>query len=233
MVLAVGVLPPRSEGPLYFALLILWLLMTWWRKEPGHLQQWYWPSSLRKCQAILFGWFLQKSVKLFCCFTHLFLKWWNFFKSKWYGLCNIRKAFACNVGKTTLSVYLIEARPHFYQTRWAWSVDQGSNKNHSPAYNFAPTVTKFCVMWEGLSLPHDTKFGNCRCKIVDSRAFPSWSLIHGLRWSGLIKAEPGDTYMCNWTGSSLVHIMACHLFGAKPLPEPIMTSCQLDPWQQS
>ena len=80
--------------------------------------------------------------------------------------------------------------PHFYQTRSAWSMNQGSNKNHSPAYNFAPTVTKFCVMWEGLSLPHDTKFGNCRCKIVDSRAFPSWSLIHGLRWSGLIKAEP-------------------------------------------
>ena len=86
--------------------------------------------------------------------------------------------------------------PHFYQTRSAWSVDQGSNKNHSPAYNFAPTVTKFCVMWEGLSLPHDTKFGNCRCRIVDSRAFPSWSLIHGLRWSGLIKAEPG-TLSCS------------------------------------
>ena len=45
-------------------------------------------------------------------------------------------------------------------------------------------------MWEGLSLPHDTKFGNCRGKIVDSRAFPSWSLIHGLSWSGLINAEP-------------------------------------------
>ena len=78
----------------------------------------------------------------------------------------------------------------FYQSRSAWSVDQGPNKNHSPAYNFAPTVTQFCVMWEGLSLPHDTKFGNCRCTIVDNRAFPSWSLIHGLCWSGLIKAEP-------------------------------------------
>ena len=43
-----------------------------------------------------------------------------------------------------------DTRPHFYQTRSAWSVDQGSNENHSPAYNFAPTVTKFCVMWEGL-----------------------------------------------------------------------------------
>ena len=46
-------------------------------------------------------------------------------------------------------------------------------------------------MWEGLSLPHDTKFGNCRCKIVDSRSFHSWSLIHGLRWSGFIKVGPG------------------------------------------
>ena len=82
------------------------------------------------------------------------------------------------------------ARLCFYQTRSAWSRDQGSNKNHSPAYNFALTVTKFCVMWEGLSLPHDTKFGNCRCKIVDSRKLPIWSLIHGSSWSGLIKAEP-------------------------------------------
>ena len=95
--------------------------------------------------------------------------------------------------KPSISWYCIQSWPHFYQTRSAWSVDQGSNKNHSPAYNFAPTVTKFCVMWEGLSLPHDTKFGNCRCKIVDSRAFPNWSLIHGLRWSGLIKAEPAVT----------------------------------------
>ena len=76
-------------------------------------------------------------------------------------------------------------------------MDQGSNKNHSPAYNFTPAVTKFCVMWEGLSLPHDTKFGNCRCKLVDSRSFHSWSLIHGLRWSGLIKVGPGEYTWCN------------------------------------
>ena len=88
--------------------------------------------------------------------------------------------------------------------RSAWSVDQGSNKNHSPAYNFAPTVTKFCVMWEGLSLPHDTKFGKCRCKIVDSRSFPSWSLIHGLRWSGLIKVGPGGQQQETSTGESLI-----------------------------
>ena len=85
------------------------------------------------------------------------------------------------------------ARPQFYQTRSAWSMDQGSNENHSPVNSFAPTVTKYCVMWEGQALPHDTKFGNCRDKIVDSRAFLSWSLIHGSSWSGLIKVGPGQS----------------------------------------
>ena len=70
-------------------------------------------------------------------------------------------------------------------------MDQGSTMKRSAVHNFVPTVTKFCVMWEGLSLPHDTKFGNSRCEIVGSRVIFIWSLIHGLRWSGLIKAEPG------------------------------------------
>ena len=74
-------------------------------------------------------------------------------------------------------------------------MDQGSTMKRSAVHNFAPTVTKFCVMWEGHALPHDTKFGNSKCEIVGRRVIFIWSLIHGLRWSGLIKAEPG----CVWT----------------------------------
>ena len=70
-------------------------------------------------------------------------------------------------------------------------MDQGSTKKYSAVHNVAPTVTKFCVMWEGLSLPHDTKFGNCRGAIVDRRVIFIWSLIHGSSWSGLIKVGPG------------------------------------------
>ena len=81
--------------------------------------------------------------------------------------------------------------PQFYQTRSAWSMDQGSTKKRSAVHNFVSTVTKFCVMWEGLSLPHDTKFGNCRGAIVDRRVIFIWSLIHGSSWSGLIKLGPG------------------------------------------
>ena len=81
--------------------------------------------------------------------------------------------------------------PQFYQTRSAWSMDQGSTKKRSAVHNFVPTVTKFCVMWEGLSLPYDTKFGNCRGAIVDRRVIFIWSLIHGSSWTGLIKVGPG------------------------------------------
>ena len=70
-------------------------------------------------------------------------------------------------------------------------MDQGSTRKRSAVHNFAPTVTKFCVMWEGQTLPHDTKFGNSRCEIVGRRVIFIRSLIHGLSWSGLIKAEPG------------------------------------------
>ena len=67
----------------------------------------------------------------------------------------------------------------FYQTRPTWSMDQGSTNKGSVVHNFVPTVTKFCVMWEGLSFPHDTKFGNCRGAICwqesDSHLkFDSW-----------------------------------------------------------
>ena len=128
-----------------------------------------------------FAWYLTYFARLSA--QQLLTGLWHWNKVPWIVRCLVSR-------------HNLLSRPHFYQTRSAWSVDQGSNKNHSPAYNFAPTVTKFCVMWEGLSLPPDTKFGNCRCKIVDSRSFPSWSLIHGLRWSGLIKVGPVGSIAC-------------------------------------
>ena len=36
-------------------------------------------------------------------------------------------------------------------------------------------------------------------------------------------------YMRQWIGSALVQIMACRLFGAKPLSKPMLDYCQLDP----
>ena len=38
--------------------------------------------------------------------------------------------------------------------------------------------------------------------------------------------------MRQWTGSAFVKVMACRLFGAQPLPEPMRVYCQLDSWDQ-
>ena len=35
-----------------------------------------------------------------------------------------------------------------------------------------------------------------------------------------------------WTGSALIQVMAWRRTGAKPLPEPMLTYCQFDPWEQ-
>ena len=41
-------------------------------------------------------------------------------------------------------------------------------------------------------------------------------------------SAPSGTYMRQWTGSSLIQVKACRLFGAKQLPEPMPAYCQLD-----
>ena len=46
-------------------------------------------------------------------------------------------------------------------------------------------------------------------------------------------SSPGAAYMRRRTGSTLVQVMACRLFGAKPLPEPMMAYCQLDSLEQT
>ena len=49
----------------------------------------------------------------------------------------------------------------------------------------------------------------------------------------LIYSSPRSAaYMCQWIWSTLVQVMACRLFGAKPLSEPMLAYCQLDIWEQ-
>ena len=116
----------------------------------------------------------------------------TFWQSK--GLCWIRKPSSIVDVMDAADGVVRLPWPQFYQTRSAWSMDQGSTKKRSAVHNFVPTVTKFCVMWEGLSLPQDTKFGNCRDEIVDRRVIFIWSLIHGSSWSSLIKVGPGARF---------------------------------------
>ena len=55
---------------------------------------------------------------------------------------------------------------------------------------------------------------------------------HMTRRYSINSSPPSAAYMRQWTVWALVQVMACRLFGAKPLPEPMLAYCQLDPWEQ-
>ena len=63
--------------------------------------------------------------------------------------------------------------------------------------------------------------GSLRCIFLNENA---WILIISSKFV-LNSLRPSDAYMRRWTGSSLVQIMACRLFGAKPLSEPMLEYC--------
>ena len=54
-----------------------------------------------------------------------------------------------------------------------------------------------------------------------------WGVLH------INSYPPNVTYMRQWIGWVLVQIMACRLFGAKPLSKPMLGYGQLDPWGQT
>ena len=45
---------------------------------------------------------------------------------------------------------------------------------------------------------------------------------------------PPPSAVCRrqWTGSALVQVVGSRLFGAKPLPKPMLACCQLDSWEK-
>ena len=61
------------------------------------------------------------------------------------------------------------------------------------------------------------------------------SLDVGIHKGGgfLSSISPSAAYMCQLIGSALDQIMACRLFGAKPLSKPMLGYCQLDPREQT
>ena len=58
--------------------------------------------------------------------------------------------------------------------------------------------------------------------------FKWWLVAWGPLTFNLLR--PSGGYMRHWPESSLVWVMAWRLFGTKPLPEPMLTYCQVDPW---
>ena len=56
---------------------------------------------------------------------------------------------------------------------------------------------------------------------------------HNFNFSAIVIISPNAAYMNQWTWSTLVQVMDCRLFGAKPLPKPMLAYCQLNRWEQT
>ena len=76
----------------------------------------------------------------------------------------------------------------------------------------------FCVV----SLKYPNKQPRCRANLRHYATRDITSFSH-----------PSAAYMHQGTGLALVQIMACRMFGTKPLLETTLTYCQLDPQEQS
>ena len=75
------------------------------------------------------------------------------------------------------------------------------------------------------------KFPSQRTKIAGSVSI-AWRRHTRDMVSLFNSSPPSAAYMRQWIGSALVQIMACRLFGAKPLSKPMLGYCQLDPQEQ-
>ena len=92
---------------------------------------------------------------------------------------------------------------------------------------FEPEVT--CHQWnpKGLiEMKFATKISGIKCgKYFElANIFPEFKVDNS--------SSPCATHICQWTEWQLIQAMACRLFGAKPLPEPVLAYCQLESWEQ-
>ena len=55
--------------------------------------------------------------------------------------------------------------------------------------------------------------------------------ITGPQWVN--SSPPSAAHTSQWIRSALFQIMACHLLGAKPLTQPMVDYCWLDPYEQT
>ena len=81
--------------------------------------------------------------------------------------------------------------------------------------------TNFDEIWiKNAIFIEDNAFENVVCKLL--------SILCCVNSS-----PPSAAYMHQWIVSALFQLMACRLYGTKPLSEPMLDYYQLDPWEQS
>ena len=102
--------------------------------------------------------------------------------------------------------------------------------------NFYYDFTKVCSQgsnWQYSSIGSDNGAGQETSHYLNQWWLVYWRIyICVTRPQWVNSSSPNAAYMRQWIGSSLVQVMACHLFGAKLLREPVLAYWQLHSWRQ-
>ena len=102
---------------------------------------------------------------------------------------------------------------------------------HQPYFNSLWLVNQcWLIIWEVLwHSPEGNLTGNAQ-DIYPWYEFENyWSKDYNSIPRGQWVNPPNASYMHQWIGSALVQIMACPLFSTKPLSEPVLGYCQVNP----
>ena len=137
-----------------------------------------------------------------------------------------------NREKTHLGMTKRSLRPPNFQKRCFCLAEWWLNSTHRITENKTMSIWQFYRHWwhRKLSLRQPiVPAATTNCQIDDLL----FSMMGRLFLATFLNSSPPSAaYIRQWIGSALVQVMACRLFGAKPLPEPMLTCCQLDSWEQ-
>ena len=143
----------------------------------------------------------------------------------WYYVCYL-------VPERWAQIYVV-SNIFLTQSCFIWLIETGTRCLHILGYFIAKILITLRASYPYMLLMRhmwDCELANIFLrKWLDACLVPSHYLMQW--WIIVDLSPPSTTYMHQWIGSALVQVMACCLFGAKPLPEPMLAYCQLDSWE--
>ena len=101
---------------------------------------------------------------------------------------------------------------------------------HSASFSWCVFLLRVLITYYDCSHNQNrSKYGNPHDRVMNLPKYATLDQIQRLASSCINSSSPSAVYMRQWIWSALVQIMACRLFGAKSLSEPVLGYCYSNP----
>ena len=207
-------------------------VMAWCRQATSHYLSQCWPRSLLPYGIIRPQWVINKQqhfsiwhVAILTQCSHE-KKTGNMNHTTKVRFFHLSKISSSHILNYVASIRFQLVHKHFC-TRNVASETQAICRNINHVYVTSYYSPHSCVKWRRCEqiMSHwrsliiwlvDQQYGNVL------NQYEIWHISMQFVWDMFHSSPPGAAYMRQWIGSALLQIMACHLFGAKPLSKPML-----------